>query len=138
MFKNWRSCVRCQCALLACLLLSGCGLLSEGGPARYEVSGTVTYQGAPVPYGEIVFEPDSTKGNEGPAARAVIQNGAYLVDKEKGVVSGPLRVRINGYDGKAPPGGGTMPHGKSLFAEYIDQVVQPDDVATHDFTVAKK
>lgn len=125
-------------ACLPWLLLSGCGILGDSGPARYEVNGTVTYKGQPVPYGEIIFEPDSSKGNEGPAARATIENGKYLTDKEKGVVAGDLRVRITGYDGKAPPGGGTMPHGQTLFAEHVELINQPDDVATHDFTIAGK
>jgi hypothetical protein len=140
MIENRRPSVQNRYLMVACLpwlLLGGCSL-SESGPERYEVSGTVTYKGAPVPYGEIVFEPDSKQGNEGPAARAVIENGAYLLKKDKGAVAGPLKVRISGYDGKAPAGGGTMPHGQALFPEYLDQVVQPEDVATHDFTVVKK
>lgn len=138
---NRRSIVRQLFWILACvptLWLSGCGL-SESVATRYDATGTVTYQGKPVPYGEIVFEPDSSKGNSGPASRAEIKDGAYATEKEKGVVAGATRVRISGYDGKpAPGGGGTMPHGKSLFPEYIDSVDQPEDVATHDFSIGGK
>ena len=44
----------------ALLLAAGCG---EAGPARYHVSGKVTFNGQPVPAGQIVFEPDPTAGN---------------------------------------------------------------------------
>lgn len=134
-----RSVARQMFLLLACmpvLCLTGC--VGESGPTRYDVTGEVKYNGSPVPYGEIMFEPDDSKGNSGPAARAVIENGVYATEKEKGVVAGALRVRISGYDGKPPPGGGTQPHGKPLFAEYRDQVDQPEDVATHDFDVKGK
>ena len=137
---NRRSIVRQLSWILACvpaLWLSGCGL-SESPPTRYDVTGTVTFKGKPVPYGEIMFEPDSSKGNSGPAARAEIKDGAYATEKEKGVVVGAARVRISGYDGNPPPGGGTQPHGKPLFPEYIDNVDQPEDVATHDFAIGGK
>ncbi|MDB5338027.1 MAG: hypothetical protein JWN70_3646 [Planctomycetaceae bacterium] len=140
MTVNQRSNIRQWPWFLTCLssiLLSGCGL-SDSGPTRYDATGAVTFQGKPVPYGEIIFEPDSSKGNEGPAARAVIENGTYKTEKDKGVVAGAVRVRISGYDGNPPPGGGTQPHGKPLFSEYVDKVDQPEDVATHDFSIGKK
>ena len=132
-----RSVVHSLFWILACspvLCLTGCG---ESGPSRYDATGTVTYKGQPVPYGEIIFEPDASKGNEGPAARATIEKGAYATEKEKGVVAGAVKVRITGYDGKPHPGGGTQPHGNALFPEYTDKVDQPEDVATHDFAIGK-
>jgi len=130
-----RSVVRSLFWILACvpaLCVTGCG---ESGPTRFDVTGTVTYKGEPVPYGEIFFEPDASRDNQGPAARATIENGAYATEKEKGVVAGPIKIRITGYDGNPPPGGGTQPHGKALFPEYADKVDQPEDVATHDFAI---
>lgn len=52
----------------------GCG---QSGPPRYHVSGTVTYQGEPVPVGSILFQPDPTKGNSGPYGNAAIKDGKY-------------------------------------------------------------
>lgn len=132
-----RCSLRLQIVVLTCLLIPmmGCGGGSEDGPARYEAHGSVTFNGQPVPYGEIVFEPDSTKGNEGPAARAEIQNGTYTTSSSQGVVAGPQRVRISGYDGNPPPGGGTQPHGQPLFSEHIDSIDQPKESATHDFEI---
>jgi hypothetical protein len=39
---------------LAGLLLAGCG---PAGPPTYEVSGTVTWNGQPLPAGDIIFQP---------------------------------------------------------------------------------
>lgn len=50
------------------LALHGCG----GKPERVRVSGQVTFEGKPVQYGNIVFEPDQTKGNRGPQGYAKI------------------------------------------------------------------
>ena len=123
---------------LAALLLIGCGDGGGNQAKLYEVHGVVTYNGEPVPYGEITFEPDDRKGNKGPVSTGVIENGIYAIDNGKGVISGDLRVRIAGYDGNPPPGGGTMPHGMALFGEYSTTVVQPEDSATHDFVIKGK
>ncbi len=79
----------------------GCG--GPTGPPRYEVSGTVTYAGEPVPAGEVVFEPDPSKGNSGPQCRATINNGEYCTPSSSGSVPGAVIVRVLGYDGKANP-----------------------------------
>ena len=69
-----RRCVVAALVLFSATLFSDCGS-SESGPTRYEISGKVTYARQPVPHGEIAFEPDSVKGNSGPATIAVIENG---------------------------------------------------------------
>ena len=54
-----------------CLLAAGCG-----GPSRPEtvpVSGRVTYQGKPVPMGQIMFYPDQGR----PATGAIDADGNY-------------------------------------------------------------
>lgn len=94
---------------LALVLLIGC---ADDGPPRYHVSGTVTYQGAPVPHGSIVFQPDSTQGNSGPSGSATIEDGAFdtRVNGEP-PIGGPQIVFIEAFDGKvehpdyAPYGG---------------------------------
>jgi hypothetical protein len=124
--------------ILSVAVLAGCRGGTERGPERYEVRGVVTFHGEPVPYGEIMLEPDSGQGNSGPAARGVIESGNYLISDSHGAVSGPLRVRITGYDGNAPAGGGTMPHGAPLFPEFVAAVEQPKHEATHDFSIGGK
>jgi hypothetical protein len=50
-----------------------------------------------VPFGDIVFEPDSAAGNSGPQGFAKIEGGAYATGADQGVIGGPHIVRIRGY-----------------------------------------
>lgn len=74
----------------------GCG--GSDGPTRYRYSGKVTFNGQPVPAGEIIFEPDGRAGNKGPQGFAQISNGRYDTGRDKGSVGGPQIVRLRGYD----------------------------------------
>lgn len=58
------------------VLAAGCGD-SSGLPARYKVSGTVTYNGQPVEKGEIEFRPDNLDTAQ--AATGEIKNGSYYL-----------------------------------------------------------
>src|SRR5690242_10819227 len=81
-----RLCVR---LIAASILWAGCS--SDRGPKRYRVSGEVKFAGQPIPYGEILFTPDSTKGNSGPQGIAIIQQGKYDTagTRAPGVAGGP-------------------------------------------------
>lgn len=114
---------------IAPLLFAACG---TDGPARYDVSGAVTFDGQPVPAGRIVFEPDSTQSNQGPAAYADIESGRYATPRGKGHVGGPHVVRITGTDGVPS---GELPDGRQLFPEYKTTLDLPQDDADHDFDV---
>lgn len=105
-----RTCVReravgvlrlCVAALLTLSLATwtGCGG-NAGGPERYDVSGTVTFAGKPVPYGQITFDPDASKGNSGPQGYANIRDGKYDTSSSggRGVIGGPHRLLISGFD----------------------------------------
>ncbi len=59
--------------------VAGCG---KKGPARYRVSGSVTYKGKPVPVGAIQFTPDVSKGNTSPSAFAAIKDRRYDSGKD--------------------------------------------------------
>src|SRR5947207_3360144 len=78
---------------LVCLLI---GCFAENGPTRYRISGTVTFNGQPVPHGEILFTPDSSQGNSGPQGIATIQDGRYDTDGSRapGVAGGPTIVQV--------------------------------------------
>ncbi len=124
----------------------GFGLLGCGGsdaPEVYHVSGTVTFDGKPVPAGRIRFVPDTSKGNSGPPGYAQIVDGKFDTESEggQGHVSGPMIVSIQGHDpatqGEASPddldaepsGGG------ALFPTYQTPVELPKETTTQDFKI---
>ena len=84
----------------ACWVLSGC---STGGNLQ-EVSGTVTYDGDPLPQGVIEFWPAEGQGSK---TSTNISNGAYKIPKDKGLQPGTYKVSIicgDGYDGAGDAG----------------------------------
>lgn len=109
----------------------------EAGPVRHNYKGTVTYQGEPVPYGMIYFDPDESKGNHGVQGNGEIIDGKYETASGQGVVGGPMRVRIIGFDGIPPAGpeADMFPHGKELFSEQVISVDLPLGSGTHDFNL---
>ena len=111
--------------VLVCLaaVTAGCG--GGDAPDRYMLEGTVTFDGQPVPEGSVAFFPSGDKGNAGPAGNAKIVNGRYTtVESGTGVVGGPHRIVINGFDGNADPAA-EMPSGKPLFLDYEIQYDLP-------------
>ncbi|MCA9090307.1 MAG: hypothetical protein KDA90_16930 [Planctomycetaceae bacterium] len=77
------------------VLSQGCGR-GESGPQRYSLSGTVTYQGQPVPAGTILFQPDASAGNIGPGSLATIEDGKYQLSRSQGVVGGAYILELSG------------------------------------------
>jgi hypothetical protein len=59
------------------VICAATGCMGDQGPKRYRVSGEITFDGKPVPHGEILFTPDSGKGNSGAQGIAIIQNGLF-------------------------------------------------------------
>lgn len=121
------------CLVVICAMV-GC----SGGERRYRLSGSVTYKGAPVPEGYIVFEPDGSKGNQGGPGRAKILDGKYdtSLDDSVGVLGGPHVIRISGFDKKitgASAAEVALP--KSLFTDYTISEDLPKQESTKDFTV---
>ena len=87
-------------ALAAILLLAGCA----GSDGRRPVSGAVTCDGKPVVYGTITFDPDTSKGADGPQGSAEIRDGRYKSAPEWGARPGVYIVNIVGWD-TAPEAG---------------------------------
>jgi hypothetical protein len=122
---------------LALALLAGCGG-SSGGPQRYAVSGTVTFDGKPVPKGSITLEPNAESGNSGPGGGAEIVDGKYNTGVEKGVIGGAYKIRIVGYDGvPVEMEGEKLADGKSLFSPYETTFDFPQETTTKDFEIPK-
>jgi len=110
----------------------GCG---GGGDQRASnISGTVTYNGSPVPAGNIQFSPASTGG--GPAGYADIVDGKYdTAETGKGVDGGTYNVLITGFNGDAKPDE-ELPLGEPLFPEFTTTVdIAKGESVTQDFTV---
>ena len=70
----------------ALAVVAGCG----GAPETVQVSGKVTFDGAPVDDGQIEFEPQGA----GRMAFAIVSAGQYATPKDRGVQPGKYLVRI--------------------------------------------
>ncbi len=118
--------------ILAWAVLGGCGR----GEHRFELSGTVTYEGRPVPAGYIVFNPDAAAGNTGPGSTADIRDGRYATPPGRGTIGGPHTLSIFGFDGNpyTIEGGMPNPMGKPLFITDL-RVDLPKQKASHDFAL---
>ena len=118
--------------LAAVVVLTGC----DGEEKLYDVSGTVTFGGKPVPKGAIHFDPDASKGGTGQAGFANILDGKYdTADMGKGVRGGAYIVRINAFDGKEA---GEAPWGQALFPEHTEPHELQAAKQTLDISVKKK
>jgi hypothetical protein len=115
--------------------LALCGACNrQSGPRRYSVSGAVTMpDGAPVPAGEISFEPSLDGGNSGPGSTTQIKDGKYTIAKEQGIVGGEYVVSITPFDGIAVP---ESPQGQPLRRmPYSEKVQLPAEDSTRDFKI---
>lgn len=108
-------------------VLVGCG---SADPPLYSVSGTVTFNGKPVPMGQIYFDPDGRAGNtDGPQGFARIVNGQFTTALEggSGVRGGAYIIRVQGFDGKVGP---EHPYGDALFLEHGEKRNLPAEPST--------
>lgn len=124
-----------SCGWLACLGLLCVGCQGGDSTTRYDVAGTVTFDGKPVAAGVILFTPDAAKNNRGPTGFAKIKDGKYDTRQDgKGTVGGPHTVAISGADGVPLPQQ-ELPDGRPLFTDYQTAVDLPNAATTHDFEV---
>jgi hypothetical protein len=88
--------------LVGCLFAAslGCGA-NTGSPDKVIVSGTVTFDAAPVTNGQILFFP--IEGTKGAASGASLVDGTFTVTGKGGVPYGKHRVEIRA--AKPGPGG---------------------------------
>lgn len=117
---------------LAWASAAGCG---QRGPERFQVSGTVTHAGRPVQLGRVVFEPDTSRGNDGPQGFAPIENGRFDTSGPhcRGTVGGPMRVRIDGFEMTGSEDAAAS--GKLLFPTYEETIDLPRAAVVRDFVV---
>jgi hypothetical protein len=118
--------------LFGAIGLAGCAQEEK----LYDVSGTVTYDGQPIPKGLIFFDPDVTKGGNGPQGFANIWDGKFTTaDKGKGIRGGAYVIRVNGFDGKEAP---EAPFGKFLFPEYTESRELPKEKSELKLDIPKQ
>lgn len=116
-----------SCLAILFLPITGC---SEPGPKAYRVSGAVTLDGQPIPYGEVIFTPDAARKHSGRQGIAEIHDGTYdtAAIGGKGVAGGPTVIRVNGMSG---PGGKTL-------CEFDLKADLPLRESKHDIEVPKQ
>jgi hypothetical protein len=85
--------------LLTTALLTGCRRSDDLEVSK--VTGTVTYQGKPIPDGEVRFVP--TGQTKGPASAGTIRDGKYEVVARGGVPVGTHRVEVRAFRVKVDP-----------------------------------
>ena len=124
------------CAGLGLAIL-GCG---KSGIERTVITGSVTYQGAPVQQGRILFVPEG----ELPSSQARIANGAYRVESKGGIPVGTHKVKIRAYrfaDVSSDDLAFGGPGKQFLPARYNDQtelrvaIDSTSQAMTHDFNL---
>lgn len=76
----------------------GCG---GAGVERHDVSGTATFDGKPIVFGEIEFISRHAEGIEAPSGSATIDNGEYDTSNAgQGIIAGPHEIRVTAYPSK--------------------------------------
>jgi hypothetical protein len=91
------------CLAFLSVSLAGCG--DSDGLAREAISGTVTLDGQPLADGAIQMLPINR--TEGTAGGAIVKDGKYTIEREKGLLPGQYRVVISSSQaGAAAPSDG--------------------------------
>jgi hypothetical protein len=94
MFPNYRQLLNGCCVIVP--WLAGCG---SGEPfERFEVAGTVVYQGNPVEHGSIRLEPTDAGGEEAPTTYAKVEGGEFYIPKDEGPAAGTYNLYVSGFD----------------------------------------
>lgn len=133
---KWNIRLTCSVVLLGLVFpLLGCGSSNEG-PERFHYSGEVTFDGKPVPKGFIRFDP--AEGNPGPGSGAEIVDGEFETPAGKGLIGGPHKVIITGWDGVPyQESGETVEDGKELFPKYETTFDFPKEDGEQSFEVPR-
>ena len=102
------------------LLLAGLTLLASAtagcnSSSRQRIEGTVKNDGTPLADGLISFLPQA--GTAGPTAGSQVTQGAYSIDRAKGLLPGSYRVEISGWRK-------TGAKKKDMFGREVDETEQ--------------
>jgi hypothetical protein len=114
--------VRPGLAGLALLVLAAPGCGDRPAAPLAAVRGVVTFRGAPLPAGLVVFTPDEESGGHGPCATGAIgSDGRYTLATggKPGATPGKHRVSVAGPDGWRLPDTFLDPQLSGLRAEVV-------------------
>ncbi len=82
-----------RCVFVALSLLSLCVTGCGHDSGRESLAGSVTFDGKPLPYGEIIFRPKA-----GPEGSATVRDGKFSTDEGgQGITRGPNTLIVTGY-----------------------------------------
>lgn len=131
---------RCMVVFIGvgCLLSAGCG---AGGSdvTLYDVSGTVSYNGKPVPFGSVLFLADADEGNTGPQGVAEIHDGKFnTAQAGRGVVGGAYKVIVKGRSVRASAEDDEGQEAAPLFVDYQTAAVFPEENTVQNFEVPER
>jgi hypothetical protein len=98
--ENPRSALIPAVITLGILLVTATGCGSRG-PARYDISGTITFRGKPVPAGSIMFIPTGAAAGEQPVGFCTFREGEFESKVGRSPGTGSYRAVITGCDGVA-------------------------------------
>ena len=129
-----RSFVMAALVLAGTVVLAGCGSQEP----LYDIAGTITFEGRPVPKGLIFFDPDPSTGTPGKQGFATIEDGRFntaIPGNGSGIRGGTYVIRISGFDGKEGP---EAPFGQFLFPEHTLTRELPARNQTFDYDVKKQ
>ena len=125
-----KACLRAVSTLsvAVAVVIAGCGGDNSGLAQRYSVSGKVTYKGAAVPTGTIVFEPTNPAPPAGRHASGTIENGSYSLTtsgEDEGALPGEYKVLVLATTvdmrGLAKEKGGLMHQGDADFQKIVKE-----------------
>lgn len=127
--------------VVAAVAVAGC---RPAGLPRYHVSGSVTFDGTPVPAGTVSFVPLNSGSGPKPYGFCGIKAGRYASRTGQSPGSGRYRAIVVGCDGvpyqtKIADVIENHPHGKKLFPTYVVEVdVPPRHGSVFDFAVPRE
>jgi hypothetical protein len=107
----------------ASLMLAGLGGCGPSGPAKYKVTGNVTWNGSPLPEGQIVFTPEDPKVS---ADAGKIVNGAFDVLVKPG--SKRVEIYASREGTKVDPAMGAAPREAYIPERYNAKTILKADV----------
>lgn len=120
--------------LLFVACLAGCG---DGKPPTYELSGTVTFDGKPIPEGSIMFRPSD---NRSATATTQIVDGKYSLKLPAGQKS--VMVEASQFVGPVDKTMGQRPRDQYIPFKYnvettLTMEVKPENNLVQDFALKK-